>query len=102
MTSVCQVYYGKIKKKRGAIMKKSVQTLFKNRLPGKKTMGWGGNCSYLSSEELWERLSGFPLIGEKDRKELRAIVAASAALATVKKAGERISTALPVMTKSIM
>jgi hypothetical protein len=56
----------------------------------------------LSSEELWERLSGFPLIGEKDRKELRAIVAASAALATVKKAGERISTALPIMTKSIM
>ena len=65
-------------------MKKSVQTLFKNRLPGKKTMGWGGNRSYLSSEELWERLSGFPLIGEKDRKELRAIVAASAALATAK------------------
>ena len=65
-------------------MKKSVQNLFKNHLPGKKTLGWGGNRSVASNEELWERLSGFPIVGEGDRKELRAIVAASAALAAAK------------------
>ena len=69
-------------------MKKSVQNLLKSRLPGKKTLNGCGNRSLLTSEELWERLSGFPVVGEGDRKELRAIVAASAALATVKKAGE--------------
>ena len=65
-------------------MKKSVQNLLKSRLPGKKTLNGCGNRSLLTSEELWERLSGFPVVGEGDRKELRAIVAASAALAAAK------------------
>ena len=42
-----------------------------------------------SVQNLLKSLSGFPLIGEKDRKELRAIVAASAALATVKAVGKQ-------------
>ena len=38
-----------------------------------------------SNEELWERLTGCPVFSERDKRELRAIVAASGAIAAVQR-----------------